>query len=58
MGKYGQGADRRQESKGTGRPVQDRLRPGQRVLLESAVAPGVIEEAVIDRIRPQREAAA
>lgn len=33
--------------------VADRLRPGQRVLLESAVAPGLKEEARIDRIRPQ-----
>jgi RND family efflux transporter MFP subunit len=33
--------------------VAHRLRPGQRVLLESAVAPGLRFEAVVDRVRPQ-----
>jgi RND family efflux transporter MFP subunit len=33
--------------------VAHRLRPGQRVLLESAVAPGLKHEAVVDRVRPQ-----
>lgn len=33
--------------------VAHRLRPGQKVLLESAVAPGLVEEGVVDRIRPQ-----
>ena len=33
--------------------VAHRLRPGQRVLLESAVAPGLRYEAVVDRVRPQ-----
>ena len=33
--------------------VAHRLRPGQRVILESAVAPGLRQEAVIDRVRPQ-----